>query len=97
MFVSPKGLCLIISGWVKESRKSPCGNLLFRVRTLTSRFGVSTVFIGTVTMFCFYMDRHKIVIYEFQEMYIFYCKQGDQMPIDFHMTPHLLELYMVQI
>ena len=53
MTVSPKGLCLVISGRVKERRTFPCGILLFRVQTLNSRFRISTVFIDTLTMFSF--------------------------------------------
>ena len=38
MSVSLKVLCLLISGWVKECSKLPCGNSIFRFQTLTSKF-----------------------------------------------------------
>ena len=74
MYVSLKDLCLVIYGCFREPRKSPCGKSLLRVQTLTSRFGISTVFIDTVTLCCFNMYWHRIVIYDVQEMYILHWK-----------------------
>ena len=56
MSVSLKGLCLVILVWVKEGSKFPCGNLIFWVQTLMSRFGITTVFIDTVTLFFTWLD-----------------------------------------
>ena len=50
MYISPKGLCPIILGWVKELRTIPSGNSLFWVQTLTSRFIIETISIDTVTL-----------------------------------------------
>ena len=51
------------------------------------------MFIYTVTLFCFYMAKHKSVIYSVHEMYILHLKQGHHMPIYFHLISNILEVY----
>ena len=97
MSISSKGICLVISVWVKERRTFPCGKSLLQVQTLTSRFGIETFFIDTETTFCFYMDQYKITHYAVQEMYILNYKQGHQITIDFHLITHILGVYVGQM
>ena len=40
------------------------------------------------------MDQHKIVIYAIQDMYILHCKQGHHMPINLHLIPYILVVYL---
>ena len=59
LLVSSIVICLVILDYVKEHRKFPCGKSLSQVQTSTSIFVLATVFIYTVTVFVFYMARHK--------------------------------------
>ena len=79
---SSKGLCIVISVWVKGRRKFPSGNSLFLVQTLMARFGIQKCVHWHIhTLFLFYMDSHTIVIYAVQEMYVLNYKHGHHIPI----------------
>ena len=71
MSISSKGICLVISGFVKERSKSPYGKSHLWVQNLQ----IEIVFIDTITLFVLNIDRHKNIIYIFQEIYIFHCKK----------------------
>ena len=53
MSLSSKGLCILVSGCIKERRKSPCEKSLFRVQNLASRFRIAAVVIDKVKVFVF--------------------------------------------
>ena len=54
-----KILCLLISDFVRERRKLPCGNSIFRVQTIMPIFEIETVFSDTVTYFVLHMAQCK--------------------------------------
>ena len=93
MSISSKGICLVISGFVKERSKSPCGKSLLWVQNLQIEF----FFIDTITLFVLNIDQHKNIIYIFQEIYILLFKKNHQMLLDFHMVPHIIGVYMGQM
>ena len=96
MSISSKVVCLVISVFVKERRKLPCEKSLFRVQTLTSRFGKTTVLIYAVLDFYFTCIDMKTLFIPSRRC-IYHCKQGHLMPIDFNMISYLLGVYMGQM
>ena len=97
MSVSSKVICLLVLYYVKERRNVSCDNSIYRVQTLTSKFGIATILIDTVTFFVFHMDQKTNRIYAIRDMNILHCKQGHQILIDFHFIPHRHGVYMVQV
>ena len=84
-------------GFIKERMKFPCGNPLFWVLSLTSRFRIETFFIDTVKVFCLL---HGTTLNNGfccpGDVYII-LKKDYQMIIDLHMIPHILGFYMGQM
>ena len=95
MYISPKSLCLVISGCVKERRKHPLQKLTFPGPKLNVKIWNSNCpHCHSHSYLSFKMDPHKNVIYAIREMYILNFKQDHHMLIDLYLIPHLLAVYM---